>query len=157
MKKGNVIVTKLARGAATTVAATALVANSNASDSAPVCPADDLMNANLATEYPDSAGHHTPETRLVWSIEETPNEWDKKLEQEFRKLALLEVKGTLTSVQVQRLNQLNRWRDEILCAPSADEMLLLLKRDNLLARMEKLLREYVEFKESANQQRASSQ
>ena len=90
------------------------------------------------------------------TMNQTPSTWDKRLEREFRKLALEEAKGTIAGDKAGRLNQLNYWRDQLLCPLTADEILLQMKRDRLLARMESLLNEYVELQEAANQTRAAA-
>jgi hypothetical protein len=78
------------------------------------------------------------------------------MEREFRKLALEEVKGTLTAGQALRLEELNRWRDRLLHPQSAEEILLQIKRDRLLERMEGLLKEYVEFQEATGKKRTAA-
>lgn len=147
--------TTFARGAATTVAATSLVANGHTSGAVPLRPAEDTRQTNFEDAGASAVGELTEAHRLIWTVEDIPDEWDKKHEQEFRKLALLEAKGELTAEQSYRLDQLNRWRDTLLCAPSSDEMLLQLRRDSLLSRMENLLREYVKFEEATNKQRST--
>jgi hypothetical protein len=78
------------------------------------------------------------------------------MEREFRALALEEAKGSISSAQAKRLEELNRWRNQLLHAPSSEETVVQLKRDRLLARIEDLLREYVEFHEVADQKRTSA-
>lgn len=92
----------------------------------------------------------------MWTVSDVPETWDKELEREFRQLALVEAKGELTTDQAIRLNRLNRLRDEMLFAPSPDEVLMQLKRDRILADMERLLREYVAFEEATNKARRST-
>jgi len=150
MKKSDVIMAKLGRGAASTVLATALVAQNQAADAAPLRPADDLAHSIPSVDL--NAGNAT-EMAVQWVVSDVPNEWDKKLEREFRKLALSEAQGNISQQQAARLEQLNRWRNELLYPPTAEDVLLQLKRDSLLLRMEKLLKEYVEFEASANKKR----
>jgi hypothetical protein len=64
------------------------------------------------------------------------------MEREFRKLALEEAKGTISKACAKRLEELNRWRNQLLHAQTAEEILLQLKRDRLPARMESLLKQY---------------
>lgn len=93
---------------------------------------------------------------MVLTIGEVPGEWDTELEREFRKLALAEAERTLTAEQVGRLEQLNGWRDQLLHPQPAEEMLLQIKRDRLLNRMEEVLNDYVEFQEAASKTRAAA-
>jgi hypothetical protein len=112
--------------------------------------------------YANRAGAAEVSTRagadeaFVLTMPQTPSVWDKKLEREFRKLALEEAKGTIGAAESVRLEELNRLRNQLLNPPSADEILLQLKRDRLLSRMESLLREYVEFQEATSQKRSSA-
>ena len=150
MKKTDVIMARLGRGAASTVLATALVSHSHAADASPLHPADDLMHSNPCV---DSGTGSATETAVEWVISDAPSEWDKKLEKEFRQLALLEAKGVLSQSQAMRLERMNHWRNDLLYPPTVDDVLLQLKRDGLLSRMEKLLLEYVEFKAAAGKTR----
>ncbi len=92
----------------------------------------------------------------VLTLRQTPTDWDKRMEREFRKLALEELRGTLSAEQAKRLNELNGWRDRLLCPQPAQEILLQIKRDRLLARMEEILNDYVEFQEGAGKKRAAA-
>jgi hypothetical protein len=88
---------------------------------------------------------------MVLTISQTPSEWDKKLEKEFRGLALGEAKGTLSNAQGWRLEELNQLRNRLLDGMTAEEISVQLKRDRLLAQMESLLKKYVEFQEATSQ------
>lgn len=105
------------------------------------------------TELPEATTRTIENGAFVMTMTQTPSIWDKRLEREFRKLALDEAKGPIADADARRLNQLNLWRDQLLCPLTVDEILLQMKRDRLLTRMENLLKEYVEFQESANQTR----
>ena len=89
-------------------------------------------------------------------LSKNPTEWDKKLEQEVRKLALLEAKGTLSQEQAGRLEQLSEWRNSLLDPPPPEEILLQIRRDRLLEKTEKLLRAYVEFQEATGKKRVAA-
>lgn len=93
------------------------------------------------------------QTTVVLTYTETPSAWDKKLEKEFRSLALAEAKGTLEGKQSQRLDELTSLRNRLLNGMTAEEIAVQLKRDRLLARMESVIREYVEFQETTGQKR----
>ena len=84
---------------------------------------------------------------VTWT--KTPSKWDKRLEREFRNLALEETKGTLTNAGALRLEMLSLWRENLRCPLSSDEILLQIKHDRLLEKTEQLLKEYVEFQETA--------
>ena len=90
------------------------------------------------------------------TLSKSPSEWDKKMEQEFRKLALLEAKGTLSKEQAARLEQLSDWRNSLLDPPPPEEILLQIKRDRLLEKTEELLRAYVEFQEATGKKRVAA-
>jgi len=151
--KNNIFTTQLARGAM----ASALVGVSTMpSDHAsmvvhPVAP-QELICSNQA-EFPEAITRSIENGSFVMTMVQTPSTWDKRLEREFRKLALEEAKGTIAGDDARRLNQLNHWRDQLLNPLTSDEILLQMKRDRLLARMEILLKEYVELQEAANQTR----
>lgn len=105
---------------------------------------------------PDSAtqgGSHLPPTITV---RQHPRDWDKRMEREFRKLALEEAKGTLGHDQAARLEELSSWRDRLLCPPSAEEILLQIRRDRLLEKTEELLEAYVQFQEATDRKRAAA-
>jgi len=150
MKKSDIILAKLGRGAASTVLATALAAHSQTAETALLVPADDAV---LSCPSVESKPGNATESSVNWVCSSAPSEWDKKLEREFRKLALLEAQELISKDDSRRLEELNRWRNELEFAPTADDILLQLKRDHLLSKMGNLLREYVEFEESANKKR----
>lgn len=114
------------------------------------------LTCSSQAEFPEATTRTIENGSFVMTMNQTPSTWDKRLEREFRKLALEEAKGTIAGDKAGRLNQLNYWRDQLLCPLTADEILLQMKRDRLLARMESLLNEYVELQEAANQTRAAA-
>ncbi len=105
---------------------------------------------------PEQGTQEGTDKAVVLTIGQAPSEWDKQMEREFRRLALQEVKGTLSAKQSERLDQLTRWRDQLLCPQPAEEILLQIKRDRLLSRMEELLNDYVEFQEAAGKTRTAA-
>jgi hypothetical protein len=116
-------------------------------------PEHEAIIANLAP-LPEEKTETAANTAMVLTISQTPSEWDKKLEKEFRGLALAEAKGTLSATQGQRLEELNHMRNQLLNGMTAGEISVQLKRDRLLAQMENLLTKYVEFQEATGQKRA---
>jgi hypothetical protein len=114
------------------------------------------LTCSNQTELPEATTRSIESGTFVMTMTPAPSTWDKKLESEFRKLALEEAKGTIAGDEAQRLNQLNHWRDQLLCPLAADEILLQMKRDRLLTGMEILLKKYVKLQESANQARATA-
>lgn len=105
---------------------------------------------------PDGGTEHSDIEATVVTMMEQPTEWDKRMEHEFRGLALEEAKGTLTGEQAARLEVLSDWRNSLLNPPPAEEILLQIKRDRLLAKTEELLRAYVEFQEATGKKRAAA-
>ena len=154
--KNDVFIARLARGAAATAMAGATILPQNQT-TAVACP-----QAAQETAYADRAGMPEAATRrgseeaVLLTMTLTPAEWDRKMEREFRKLALEEAKGSISEACAKRLEELNRWRNQLLHAQTAEEILLQLKRDRLLARMESLLKEYVELQEATGQKRAAA-
>ena len=116
-------------------------------------PEHEAIFANLAP-LPEEKTETAANTAMVLTISQTPSEWDKKLEKEFRGLALAEAKRTLSATQGQRLEELNHMRNRLLNSMTAEEISVQLKRDRLLAQMENLLTKYVEFQEATGQKRA---
>lgn len=150
--KSNIFVTKLARSAA----ATAIVGSA-------VIPTHQATAAMLPPEaaqeiafperpiLPEQEQQVSSEGNFVITMTQSPSVWNKKLEREFRSLAMTEANSTISRENAYRLEQLSHWRDQLLNPQTADEILLQIKRDSLLARMENLLKEYVEFQEASGQ------
>jgi hypothetical protein len=154
--KSDVFIARLARGAAATAMAGTwmLPQNETAALPSPVA-AQEAAYADLAAP-PEATTRAGAEEAVVLTMSVAPSEWDKKMEREFRRLALEEARGNISQAQAKRLEELNRWRDQLLHAQTAEEILVQLKRDRLLARMEGLLKEYVEFQEAAGHKRAAA-
>src|ERR1035437_2983043 len=151
--KNNIFTTQLARGAmASALVGVSAMPSHHTSTVAHSVAAQELTCSNRG-EFPEVATRSVESGSFVMTMTPAPSTWDKKLEREFRKLALEEAKGTIARDDAQRLNRLNHWRDQLLCPLTADEILLQMKRDRLLARMESLLKEHVELQEAANQTR----
>lgn len=91
-----------------------------------------------------------------YSFTPLQNQWDKKLEREFRTLALKEAKQDLTPADRHRLEELNTLRDRLLNPQPAEEILAQIKRDRLLSRIQEILNEYVEFEEATRKTRAAA-
>src|ERR1043166_5597611 len=146
MKKNNVFVARLARGAVASSLA-CLVPQSHAEAGAtPMAAHEAVFNDQMS--FPDGGAQGSTNPSMTFSVGLDPTEWDKSMEGEFRKLALEEARGKLMSEQARRLEQLSRWRDRLVCPQTTEEMLLQIKRDRLLARMEEVLSDYVEFQEA---------
>jgi hypothetical protein len=154
--KSNIFVARLARSAAATVMVGAGVIPPHQATATVLPPvaAQESTFPNPAV-LPEESQASTSGS-FVLTMPQSPSAWDKKLEREFRMLALAEANSTISKEDTYRLEQLSRWRDQLLCPQTVDETLLQMKRDRLLIRMENLLQEYVEFQEAANQTRSAS-
>jgi hypothetical protein len=150
--KNDIFVARLARSAAATAMVSAAVIPSHQTSDAVIPPvgAHELVFPNR-TILPEVESQASLVGSFVVTVPQSPSVWDKKMEQEFRKLALTEANNTISKEGASRLEQLSRWRDQLLCPQTEDETLLQMKRDRLLVRMENLLQEYVEFQEAASQ------
>jgi hypothetical protein len=149
--KNDVFIARLAHGAmAAGVAGAWMLPQTRTQTPGFPLPAHEVVCANpvpLPEEKTETAGNMA----MVLTISQTPSEWDKKLEKEFRGLALGEAKGTLSNAQGWRLEELNQLRNRLLDGMTAEEISVQLKRDRLLAQMESLLKKYVEFQEATSQ------
>lgn len=152
----NTFVTRLAKSAAATVMVGAGVVPPHQATAAlpPPVAAQELAFLNEAT-VPELESQASTKN-FTLTVTQAPSEWSKGLEREFRKLALEEATGKISRNDMSRLEQLSHWRNQLLCPQSEEETLLQMKRDRLLARMENLLQEYVEFQEAANQTRTAA-
>jgi hypothetical protein len=155
--KNNIFVTSLARSAAATamVGAAVMPSHQTAAIVIPPVVAQELAYPNRAF-LPEAESQVSTRGSFAVTIKQAPSVWDKKLEREFRKLALAEANSTISKEDASRLEQLSHWRDQLLCPQTVDETLLQMKRDRLLTRMENLLQEYVEFQEAAGQAGSAS-
>jgi hypothetical protein len=154
--KSDVFIAKFASGAIAASVAGGWMSPQRQTD-APVIPmtgGDTVFAANAPT--PEEGTEITESSGVTMTFTESLSEWDKKLEREFRGLAMAEARGTLSEQESNRLEELTGLRNRLLHGQTAEEISLQLKRDRLLARMESLLREYVEFQETANQKRATA-
>jgi hypothetical protein len=156
--KKTVFVARLARNAAATVmvGAGAIPANQAAPAVNAPLAAQEFTIANQAVCSEGESHVSITGSFIVRVAPQPPSVWDKRLEREFRALALQEAKGALSHENAMRLELLSHWRDGLLCPQTVEETLLQIKRDRLLAKMENLLQEYVEFQEAANQTRATA-
>jgi hypothetical protein len=150
--KNNIFVARLARSAvATAVVGTTAIPSHQAIATMPQSvAAQELAYPNRAI-LPEAESAASTKGSFVLTMSQSPSVWDKHLEREFRKLALAEANSTIPPEDASRLDQLSRWRDQLLCPQTTEETVLQMKRDRLLTRMEKLLQEYVELKEAAGQ------
>ena len=57
------------------------------------------------------------------------------MEREFRQLALREANGTINERELERLQNLSGWRDQLLSPRSAEEVLRQIKRDRLIEKI----------------------
>lgn len=156
--KPNIFVTRLARSAAATafVGAGVIPPHQVSAAVPPPAIAHEFAFPNRAVLPEEAEMQASTRGGFVLSLQQAPSEWDKKLDKEFRKLALAEANGTLSTEGANRLEQLSIWREQLLSPQTATETLLQIKRDRLLVRMESLLQEYVELQEAANQKRSAS-
>lgn len=148
-------VARLARGAVASTLAACLMPKSH-TEAAPTRVIAHEATSAERTPMPEQGTQEGTDKAVVLRMGQAPSDWDKHLEREFRKLALEEAKGALSTEQAKRLEQLNRWRDRLLCPQPAEEILLQIKRDRLLARMEELLNDYVEFQEATGKTRSAA-
>jgi hypothetical protein len=152
--RNEVFITRLASGAvAASVAGAWMLPQKQAQVPSFSMPAREAVYADVVT-LPQGNTETAEDTATVLTISESPSAWDKKLEKEFRSLALAEAKETLTVTQSLRLDELNCLRNRLLKPMTPEEISVQLKRDRLLTRMEDLLREYVEFQEATGKKRA---
>ena len=112
--------------------------------------------AAAATDRATLPEDHSADEAATVTLSKNPTEWNKKMEQEFRKLALAEAKGTLSKEDAGRLEELTAWRNSLLDPPTPEEILLQIRRDRLLEKTEELLRAYVEFQEATGKKRAAA-
>ncbi len=154
--KSNIFVARLARSAAATVMVGAGVIPPHQATATVLPPVAAQESAFPNPAVLPEESQASTRGSFVLTMPQSPSAWDKKLEREFRMLALAEASSTISIESASRLEQLSRWRDQLLCPQTVDETLLQMKRDRLLIRMENLLQEYVEFQEAANQTRSAS-
>lgn len=154
--KGNVFVTKLAGGATATamVSAAIIPTQHTLFAAAPVVIAEESVVINPAI-LPEAELHEGTVEPFVLTISNAPAAWNQALEREFRNLALAEANNSITSEDAMRLEKLSNWRDQLISPQTTDEILLQMKRNRLLNRMENLLREYVELQEATGQTRST--
>lgn len=146
--KNNVFVARLARNAAATVMVGAATIPSHQANVVVQPPAAAQEFAFPRQPILSDESEASARETFVLTMSQSPSEWDKKLEKEFHKLALAEATTTISEKDASRLEQLSRWRDQLLCPQTVEETLLQMKRDRLLVRMENLLQEYVELQEA---------
>jgi hypothetical protein len=150
--KRNIFATKLARSAAASAIFGSAVIPAHQATAAVLPPrAAQEFTFPETPILPEQEQQISSEGNFVITMPESPSAWDKKLEREFRSLAMAEANSTISRENAYRLEQLGHWRDQLLNPQTADEILRQIKRDSLLVRMENLLKEYVEFKEASGQ------
>lgn len=154
--RSDVFIANLARGAVAASVAGAWMLPQKQTEALPAPEAAREEACANAASVPEGGTDVAANQAIVLTISESPTIWDKKLEKEFRALALSEAKMELSAREEKRLEEVTRWRNRLLHGQTAEEISLQLKRDRLLNRMESLLREYVEFQEASNQKRATA-
>jgi hypothetical protein len=148
MKKHEAIVARLARGATTASLAACLIPQTHTVGERIQSHPQEVPFTTVGF-LPMSETLAGTGSGLSISVLEDLKEWNKRLEKEFRGLALLEAKGTISVDESKRLNWLSRQRDRLVCPQTAEEYMLQRKRDRLLAKTAELLNEYVEFQRRA--------
>ena len=98
-------------------------------------PATHEATCVRSTALPDAETVVSRPTDVMVRISESPSEWTKKMEREFRSLALAEAQGRLTAEEDLRLNELNSLRDQLMNPLTSEEIRRQLRKDRLLARM----------------------
>lgn len=155
MKKDNTIITRLARSAvATGIAACAIHQTGDETKAPTPVPYQAILTHELATV--SSPLQVITEQPKPLTVAPPTAQWDKKLEKEFRSLALKEAKGEISQSEVERLEHLNALRDRLLNPQPAEEILRQIRRDRLLGRMQGILNEYVEFEETTGKTRTAA-
>jgi hypothetical protein len=150
--KNNIFVTKLAKSAAVTaIMSSAVIPAHQATAAVPPVAAALESSAPHRSISANSEQQVSSEGAFVLTLTQSPSEWNKTLEREFRNLALMEANDKISKENANRLEQLSHWRDQLLNPQTADEILIQMKRNRLLTRMENLLQEYVEFQETSAQ------
>lgn len=92
----------------------------------------------------------TPASGVATAVlAETPRAWTDVLEEEFRGLASKEAQGSISAEESARLENLDRWRDDLSDAPTAEQAELQTRRDLILEKMARVLSEYVSLQERA--------
>lgn len=152
----NTFVARLSRGAVASTIAFGCLVPENHSAIADAAIAVHEIGMPDQTFVPETVGHSGAGNSVFVDQPESPKEWSKQMEREFRQLALVEAKGNLTVEQMARLETLSLWRERLSNPRQADEVLLQLKRDRLLEKISDTLREYVEFQESAHKKRPAT-
>lgn len=153
--KNGVFIARLARGPVASTVAACLMPQSHTEKAASPPVAREMASTDR-TSMPYQGTQEGTDRAVVLTLRQAPTDWDKRLEREFRRLALEELRGTLTAGKAKRLDDLNRWRDRLLCPQPAEEILLQIKRDRLLARTQEIIKDYVEFQEAAGKKRAAT-
>jgi hypothetical protein len=156
--KKNVFVARLARNTAATVMVSAGAMQPDHATVATPTPlaAQEFIVPNQSINSGETQASSTSGSFILHVSPQPPSVWDKKLDREFRDLALQEAKGEISTKNASRLEELSHWREQLVLPQTVEETLLQIKRDRLLARMENLLQEYVEFQEAANQTRSAA-
>ena len=154
--KNNRFVTRLKRKAiASTVASVCLVPQAHSAEiPAPLRVGEAVFNDRAIA--PDEASNTAAGGAMVLTVSQAPTEWTRKMEREFRRLALEEARGLLSSNQMARLEELSRWRNQLEQPRTTEEVLSQLKRDRLLEKIAEALREYVQFQEDADKKKLGS-
>ena len=152
--KSDVFITRVARGAVVSALATCLTPQTHTATAVPLVGQESAFNDRVV--LPEEGTQRGSEETVVVTLKQPPTEWDPKMEREFRKLAMEEAKGMLTTEQAARLEEMERWRNVLSHPQSSEDILVQIKRDRLLEKMESLLREYVQFQEATGQKRAAA-
>jgi hypothetical protein len=144
----NVFVAHLTRG----VVATALAVSrrSGYASDQPSIPNIGIQHASGIRSLPLQTVGDSGTTAVTLRY---PVEWNPQLEKEFRILARAEAVGKLSAYELARLGFLNKLRDRLRNPPSPDNILAQIRHDRLLDQMQKVLSEYVEFRETQDQKR----
>jgi hypothetical protein len=152
--RSDVFIAKVAHGAIASAIATFMATNSQTS--AALVPMVGHESAYIDPRItPAESTQCGAANSLVLSFPQSPTKWDKKMEREFRQLAFQEARGQLTTEKALRLAELDYWRERLVNPSSPEEILIQIKRDRILDKMQEALKEYVEFQESTSQKRPS--
>lgn len=156
MPTNGTFATRMTRGTVASTIAVACLVPENHSAMAGALVVTQEMSMPEQISVPETAGHSQQHGTVAVTVPEMPKEWTKRMEREFRDLALREAQGRLSPKEMAHLEALSRSRERLSCPRRADEVLLQLKRDRLVEKISETLRQYVEFHETASKKRPAT-
>ena len=92
-----------------------------------------------SSSHPTTQPHaqHGTDQSVTFAIpSDAKMKWTPAKEREFRRLALEEVRGAINPTESSRLNELERFRNRLMNPQTPEEILMQIKRDRILEKME---------------------